>query len=127
MWCVVARLCDWVQGLLQRAPDDLAPGEDFSQVLCFSEEALQEAAAAARRRSGAKKAGRQGAGGAAATGAGSLPGAPLGVEGVEEWCRQQQAVVLVNNGEFVAFPPDSGVGAAAGPAAMRPATAVVAA
>ena len=94
-------------------------------MLCFSDEALQEATAAARQRAGASKVGRQGAGSAAVAGAGSLSGAAFGVEGVEEWCRQQQAVVLVNNGLFVAFPPDSGT--AAGPAAARPVTAVVAA
>ena len=121
----LVRLCGWLQGLLQRAPEDLAPGEDFSQMLCFSEETLQEAKAAARRRTGSRKAGRQGAGSAAAGGAGGLPGAALGVEGVREGCLQQQAVVLVNNGQFVAFPPDRGT--AAGPAAARPVTAVVAA
>jgi hypothetical protein len=121
----VVHLRGWLQGLLQRAPEELAPGEDFSQMLCFSDEALQEATAAARQRAGASKVGGQGAGSAAVAGAGSLSGAAFGVEGVKEWCRQQQAVVLVNNGLFVAFPPDSGT--AAGPAAARPVTAVMAA
>lgn len=82
---------------------------------------MQEAAAAARRRAAAAQpavSGRPGGGGVA----GSLPGAPLGVEGVEEWCEQQERVVLFNDGAYVA-PPGSGVA----PPTARPVTALVAA
>ncbi len=98
------------QGLLQRAPESPAPGEDFSQLLCFSEEAVAEAAAP--RRSG----GRQ-------SSASRVAGSPVGVEGVEEWCQRQEAVILVNNGQFVSFPAE----AAGSPASARPVTAVTAA
>ncbi|KAL4434260.1 hypothetical protein ABPG75_000701 [Micractinium tetrahymenae] len=108
------------KGLLQRAPAELAPGQDFAQTLCFSEEAMAEAAATARRRAVAAAHSRSGRA-AAATG-GALPGATLGVEGVEEWCQAQERVVLVNEGEYVAFPPDTNVG----PADARPVTSVVA-
>ncbi|PRW59281.1 hypothetical protein C2E21_2538 [Chlorella sorokiniana] len=114
------------KGVLQRAPADLAPGEEFAQTLCFSEEAVQEAAAAARRRAAAAArpaAGRHGgAGSAAAAAGGSLPGAQLGAEGVEEWCEQQERVVLFNNGYVEPPPADSSV-----PPSARPATALVAA
>ena len=128
-----------LQGVLQRAPAELAPGEDFAQALCFSEEAMQEAAAAARRRGAAATCpapGRQGGGSgaaaaaagggsgaaAAAAGGGTVPGALLGVEGIEEWCEQQERVVLFNNGEFVKPPPECSM-----PPSARPATALVAA
>lgn len=115
-----------VQGLLQRAPAEVAPGEDFSQTLCFSEEAMQETAAVARRRAAADARmpamQRTGGGSSRATAAGSLPGAPLGVEGVEEWAQQQERVVLYNQGMYVAFPPDA---AAPLPATARPITALV--
>lgn len=96
----------------------MAPGQDFSQTLCFSEEAMAEASATTRRRAAATARGRGGKLGAGA----SLPGDPLGVEGVEEWCQAQERVILVNEGQFVAFPPDE----AAGPASARPVTSVVA-
>ena len=51
-----------------------------------------------------------------------MPGAPLGVEGIEEWCEQQERVVLFNNGEFVKPPPKCSM-----PPSARPATALVAA
>lgn len=81
---------------------------------------MAETCANARRRAAAAAHGRLGR--AASAGAGPLPGAPLGVEGVEEWCQAQERVVLVNEGEFVAFPPD----ATAAPAEPRPITSVVA-
>lgn len=83
---------------------------------------MQEAAAAARRR--AATAGRPAAGrsAAAAAGEGSMAGAPVGAEGVEEWCEQQERVVLFNNGEYVKPPPDGCM-----PPSARPATALVAA
>ena len=37
--CSYLRRC--LQGLLQRAPDRLSPGQDYSQLLCFCEEASQ--------------------------------------------------------------------------------------
>lgn len=116
-----------LQGLLQRSPEELAPGEDFSQTLCFSEEAMQAAAGAARRRAAAAapaKPVKQGAGAARGAGpAGCLPGAPLGMEGVEEWCHRQEVVVLINEGQYVVAPDESPVLAAA----ARPLTALVAA
>ena len=105
-----------LQGLLQRAPAEPAPGQDFSQALCFSEEALAEAAATARRRAGspAHLAGQPPGGASAA-------GDALGADGVEEWCQEQERVVLVNNGSFIAWPPDS----TAAPPTARPGTSVV--
>ncbi|KAI3438935.1 hypothetical protein D9Q98_001349 [Chlorella vulgaris] len=106
------------KGLLQRAPESLDGKDDFSQVLCFSDDALQEAAAASRRRAvlrrpqGGLASGRQPT-------AGSKGGVAPGAEGVEEWCQRQEAVVLVNQGQFVAFPPDGGSTRTA-----RPVTAV---
>ncbi|PSC76354.1 N-methyltryptophan oxidase [Micractinium conductrix] len=103
------------KGLLQRAPAEPAPGQDFSQALCFSEEALAEAAATARRRAGspAHLAGQPPGGASAA-------GDALGADGVEEWCQEQERVVLVNNGSFIAWPPDS----TAAPPTARPGTSV---
>jgi hypothetical protein len=107
-----------LQGLLQLAPESLDGKDDFSQVLCFSDDALQEAAAASRRRAvlrrpqGGLASGRQPT-------AGSKGGVAPGAEGVEEWCQRQEAVVLVNQGQFVAFPPDGGSTRTA-----RPVTAV---
>jgi hypothetical protein len=111
----VPLLSSRAQGLLQRAPEAPAPGEDFSQLLCFSEEAAAEAAAEARRRSAAAR-----RPGARQSSGGGVAGSPLGVEGVEEWCQRQEAVVLVNNGQFVSFPVDP----AGSPASVRPVTAV---
>ena len=51
-----------------------------------------------------------------------MAGAPVGAEGVEEWCEQQERVVLFNNGEYVKPPPDGCM-----PPSARPATALVAA
>lgn len=81
------------QGALQRAPAQVAPGEDWSQALCFSAEALQEAAAAARRRAAALG---KAAGGGQSGAAGGLLGAALGAQGVDEWSSQQGAVILFN-------------------------------
>ena len=111
----------FLQGLLQRSPDGLAPGEDFSQLLCFSEDAVQAAAAAVVARQAAAR--RPGSTAATVT-ATSYPGGPFGLEGVEEWCQRQEAVVLVNNAQVVAFPDVAAAAAAA--AVGRPDTAVVA-
>jgi hypothetical protein len=118
-----------VQGALRRAPASLAPGEDFSQLLCFSEEAAGELAAAARRRTLARRTHGGGAR-ASVTGAGAGARASstgrLGGEGVEEWCAQQEAVVLVNEGQFVAFPPEARTAAGAGALTARRITSVAA-
>lgn len=101
-----------MQGLLQRAPADLAAGQDFSQTLGFCEEAAQEAAAAARRRA-RRTAGHGGGGGGGGEAAGG---------GVAEWTATLERVVLWNDGQFVAAPE-----AAPPPLTARPVTALVAA
>eukprot|EP00887_Chlorella_sp_A99_P000656 scaffold5.g656.t1 len=98
------------KGLLQRAPEAPAPGQDFSQLLPFSEEATQAAAAAAQRRA------PRTVGGAA------LPPAADAVAG---WLDGHD-VLLFNEGQAMGGGSGPGSsGGAAGAAAARPVTAVV--
>ncbi len=93
-----------LQGVLQKAPPAVAPGADFSQTLCFCEEAVQ---ADMRRRVAQAKLGE-------AT-----------VDSVAEWLNHD-SVVLVNEGQFVrSASGGSGRHGEPGPVAPRPITAAV--
>lgn len=99
-----------MQGVLQRAPDAVPPGADFSQALCFCEEA---AAAEMRRRAAA--AAEPGAGGGG-------HGIAAALDSVAEW-QSRDPVVLVNDGKFVRQASGGRVGE--GGPSVRPTTAVV--
>lgn len=108
--CTTTRshLVAWLQGVLQKAPDAVPTGADFSQTLCFCEEAVQ---AEMRRRVAQAKLGEP------------------QVDSVAEWLNRD-CVVLVNDGQFVQ-PASASSGRRTGDkvvgavAALRPITAAV--
>lgn len=90
-----------VQGVLQRAPDVLHPGQDFSQTLCFSEEAVQAEMRAKVTRARLCD----------------------GQDSVAEWLTRD-CVVLVNDGHFMKAACTSDACGSA-PPPVRPITAAV--
>ena len=93
-----------VQGLLQKAPDTVAPGSDFSQSLCFSEEAVQSDM---RQRVAQAKLGLQ-------------PGADSVAD-----LLSHDYTVLVNDGQFVRLGSGGSGRQVEQAAALRPTTAAV--
>ena len=93
-----------VQGLLQKAPDTIAAGSDFSQTLCFSEEAVQ---ADMRQRVAQAKLGPR-----------------PGVDSVADLLSHDYTV-LVNDGQFVRLGSGGSGRQGEQAAALRPTTAAV--
>lgn len=103
------RVAAGVQGVLQRAPDglDLAPG-DFSQILCFTEEAAQttasaSASAARQRAASESRQQRSGRPGAAAAASLEMEGSMSRAESSED------DVLLFDEGRSVRCCPPVGV------------------